>query len=109
MENLARRYYSKKSKDVYKYPWGEELLSVYSGLVDDFKVDGVLWYQLMYMEAQSMLGYVVNKRLKQRGIPAMTIQSEYDFTSRIEAVKTRIETFIEVVKQSKGKRGDRNG
>jgi benzoyl-CoA reductase/2-hydroxyglutaryl-CoA dehydratase subunit BcrC/BadD/HgdB len=109
MENLARRYYSKKSKDVYKYPWGEELLSVYSGLVDDFKVDGVIWYQLMYMEAQSMLGYVVNKRLKQRGIPAMTIQSEYDFTSRIEAVKTRIETFIEVVKQSKSKKGDQNG
>jgi len=109
MENLAQRYYSKKARDVYKYPWGEELLSVYSGLVEEYKVDGVIWYQLMYMLAQSMLGYVVNKRVKQLNIPATTVQSEYDFTGRIETIRTRIETFIEVVRQSKSKRGDRNG
>ena len=109
MLNLAQRYYSKKSKDVYRYPWGEEFLSMYNGLVDDAGVDGVIWYQLMYMEAQSMLGYVVNKRMKQKGIPAITIQSEYDLTSRMEAVKTRIETFIEIVRQSKSKRGNQNG
>lgn len=109
MENLAQRYYAKKHRDVYRYPWGEQLLSAYSSLVEDLRVDGVIWYQLMYMEAQSMLGYAVGKRMKQGNIPVMTIQSEYDFAGRTEAVKTRLETFIEVVRQSKKKRGGRNG
>lgn len=109
MENLARRYYAQKARDVHRYPWGERLLSSYSSLVADLRVDGVIWYQLMYMEAQSMLGYAVGKRMKQGGIPVLTIQSEYDLAGRTEAVKTRLETFMEVVRQSRKKRGDRSG
>jgi benzoyl-CoA reductase/2-hydroxyglutaryl-CoA dehydratase subunit BcrC/BadD/HgdB len=39
--------------------------------------------------------------MKKMGIPMMTIQSEYDLEGRLESNKTRIETFIEVLKKSK--------
>jgi len=101
IENLARRYYLERSRDPYKYPWGEELPSMYTRLVKDFDVDGVIWYQLMYMVGFSMLEYVVSKRMKEMGVPMMTIQSEYDLEGRLESNRTRVETFIEVVKESK--------
>jgi benzoyl-CoA reductase/2-hydroxyglutaryl-CoA dehydratase subunit BcrC/BadD/HgdB len=104
MGNLARRYYSGRERDAYKYPWGDELPSMFTRLVADYRVDGVIWYQLMYMVANSMLGYVVGKRMKEEGIPMMTLQSEYDLQGRLESNKTRIETFIEVVKQHKKRR-----
>lgn len=104
MGNLAHRYYLGRARDVYKYPWGDELPSMFTRLVDDYHVDGVIWYQLMYMVGNSMLGYVVSKRMKEKGIPMMTIQSEYDLQGRMESNKTRIETFIEVVKQYKKRR-----
>ena len=98
MGNLAQRYYLERPGDPYKYPWGEELPSVYTKLVEDFGVDGVIWYQLMYMVGYSMLEYVVSKRMKKMGIPMMTIQSEHDLRGRLESSRTRVETFIEVVK-----------
>lgn len=101
MENLARRYYPDRPRDPWKYPWGEELPSMYTKLVEDYNVDGVIWYQLMYMEAFAYLGHIVSNRVKEIGIPTMALQSEYDLGGRLEANKTRVETFIEVVKQSK--------
>jgi benzoyl-CoA reductase/2-hydroxyglutaryl-CoA dehydratase subunit BcrC/BadD/HgdB len=101
MENLARRYYLGRARDPYKYPWGEELPSMYSKLVEDFDVDGVIWYQLMYMVAYARLEHVISGRMKKMGIPMMTIQSEYDLEGRLESNRTRIETFIEVLKKSK--------
>ena len=74
---------------------------MYTKLVEDFDVDGVIWYQLMYMVGYSMLEYVVSKRMRRMDIPMMTIQSEHDLEGRVEANRTRIETFVEVVKQSK--------
>ncbi len=98
MKSLAERYYSKKRIDAYCYPWGEELIHLFTGLAGDFKVNGVIWYQLMYMACHSMLGYKIEKQIKKMKIPLTTIHSEYDFESRLEAVKTRIETFIEIIK-----------
>ncbi len=98
MENLAKRYYEKKREDAYCYPWGEQLTSLFTGLAQEYNADGVIWYQLMYMACHSMLGYKIEKQIKKINIPVMTVHSEYDFESRLEAVKTRVETFIEIIK-----------
>ncbi len=98
LESLARRYYDKKRLDVYTYPWTSEFFKAHTGSVEDYKVDGVIWYQLMYMACHSMFGYAVEKKIKKMNIPFITVHSEYDFESRLEAVKTRVETFMEIVK-----------
>jgi benzoyl-CoA reductase/2-hydroxyglutaryl-CoA dehydratase subunit BcrC/BadD/HgdB len=100
MESLAARYYPPYPRDPWKYPWGEDLPSLYTGIVEDYNVKGVIWYQLMYMEAFAYLGHVVGKRLKKLGIPMMTLQSEYDLEGRMEANRTRVETFVEIVRTS---------
>ncbi len=98
VESLAGRYFDKKRRDTYCYPWGEQVPSMFTRLAEDFKADGVIWYQLMYMACHGMLGYTIEKRIRKMGLPVINIQSEYDFESRVEAVRTRIETFIEIVK-----------
>jgi benzoyl-CoA reductase/2-hydroxyglutaryl-CoA dehydratase subunit BcrC/BadD/HgdB len=104
MGSLAARYYPPSPRDPWKYPWGEDLPSLYTRIAEDYNVQGVIWYQLMYMEAFAYLGHIVGKRLKKLGIPMMTLQSEYDLEGRLEANRTRVETFVEVVRQSgKGK------
>ena len=100
LEGLAARYYAKKRLDIYTYPWRPELFSLYSDLLEEYSVDGVFWYQLMYMACHGMFGYALEKRIKKSGIPVITIHSEYDFDSRLEAVKTRVETFMEIVRGS---------
>lgn len=101
MQSLATRYYPSTPRDPWKYPWGDELPAMYTRLVEDYKVQGVIWYQLMYMEAFAYLGHIVGNRLKGMGIPTMTLQSEYDLGGRLEANRTRVETFIEIVRQGR--------
>ncbi len=98
MESLAKRYFSKKRTDAYCYPWGDEHSESFIELVNDYRVNGVIWYQLMFMVIHSMLGYTIEKQIKKMGIPAIKIQTEYDLESRFEAVKTRVETFVEIIK-----------
>ena len=98
LEALAARYYAKKRLDIYTYPWGPELYALYTELLEEYRVDGVIWYQLMYMACHGMFGYALEKKIKKAGLPVITIHSEYDFDSRLEAVKTRVETFMEILK-----------
>jgi len=100
MESLAARYYPPYPRDPWKYPWGEDLPALYTRIIEDYNVKGVIWYQLMYMEAFAYLGHIVGKRLKKLGIPMMTLQSEYDLEGRMEANRTRVETFVEIVRTS---------
>jgi len=66
-------------------------------LAGDFKVDGVLWYQLMYRDSYDIQSSYFEKILKERaGLPMLKIQSDYDVSEK-GPFKTRIETFLEII------------
>jgi len=62
-----------------------------------FRVDGVIWYQLMYRDAYDVESYYFEKLARDKlGIPMLKVQSDYD-RAELAPLTTRIETFVETI------------
>jgi len=98
MQSLAECYFMKRIPPAWFRP-GRERLDFLIKLAKDFKVDGVIWYQLMYRESYKTESYYFPKRLKEEvGVPMHTLESDYG-PSETEPLRTRIETFIETIRR----------
>ena len=92
---LAETYLRKKTPPAYFRPSVERLDFILK-LAEEFKVDGILWYQLMYRESYDIQSFYFGKIVKDKlGIPFLKLQSDYD-VSETGAFRTRIETFVEM-------------
>jgi len=67
--------------------------------IKEFKVDGVIWYQLLYRESYKTESYYFPGRLKKEtGLSMLVVESEYDQTEAVPQ-RTRLETFMEVIRR----------
>ena len=67
--------------------------------VKERKVEGLLWYQLLYRDGYDIQSYSFEKELvRTTGLTFLKIESDYD-TSERGQFKTRMETFVEIMKQ----------
>ncbi|MBW1669124.1 MAG: 2-hydroxyacyl-CoA dehydratase [Deltaproteobacteria bacterium] len=90
---LAEAYFMKRVPPAWFRP-GRERLDFLIELVKRFKVDGVIWYQLMFRESYKTESYYFPKRLKEEAsVPMLVLESDYD-PSEAGPMQTRIETFI---------------
>ena len=97
MRALADRYFMKKVPGAYFRP-SRQRLDFILKLARDFKVDGILWYQLMYRDGADIQSYRFSQVLKKElDIPMLKLQSDWDMAGEIGPFKTRIETFVEVM------------
>lgn len=93
VKNLADRYLQincacftpndGRTEDILKY-------------TDEYKVDGVLYYNLSFCHTYSVEYHKVEKALKDRGIPVMMIETDYS-TEDSGQIKTRVEAFLEMI------------
>lgn len=98
IDALADRYFQRRIGGAYFRP-GKERLDYIIELAKEFKVDGVVWYTLMYRDSWDFEEYYFSDILKKEtGLPMLTLRSDYD-SSEISLLKTRIETFIETIKK----------
>jgi benzoyl-CoA reductase/2-hydroxyglutaryl-CoA dehydratase subunit BcrC/BadD/HgdB len=98
MERLADRYFRNRVPPAWFRPSRERIDFVLK-LARDFSVDGIIWYQLMYRDSYDIQSFYFQKILEQETkIPMLKVQSDYD-TSEIGPLRTRIETFIEVIEE----------
>ena len=96
MENLAECYFMQRVVPAWFRP-GRERLDFLITLAKDFKVAGVIWYQLMYRESYKLESYYFPERLtKETSLPMLTIESDYD-AAEVGPMRTRIETFMETI------------
>jgi benzoyl-CoA reductase/2-hydroxyglutaryl-CoA dehydratase subunit BcrC/BadD/HgdB len=66
-------------------------------LIKEFKVEGVVWYSLMYRDCYDREGLLFSQILdKEIGIPCLKLNSDYD-AAETGQMRTRVETFIEIV------------
>ena len=65
-------------------------------LIRDFRVQGVIWYELLGCEFYDQDAFFFENRLREMGIPMLVIESNYDDV-RSGSVRTRLEAFLEVV------------
>lgn len=98
---LADKYFMKKVPAAYFRP-SRERLNFILKLAQDFRVDGILWYQLMYRDGIDIQSYRLSQILKRElGIPMLKLQSDWDMAGEIGPFKTRIETFVEMINRRK--------
>jgi benzoyl-CoA reductase/2-hydroxyglutaryl-CoA dehydratase subunit BcrC/BadD/HgdB len=98
MANLAESYFMDRVCPGWFRP-GTERLDFLLKLAKDYRVNGVIWYQLMYRESYKIESYMFPPILKKEtGLNMLTVESEYDVTET-GPMKTRIETFIDILRR----------
>jgi benzoyl-CoA reductase/2-hydroxyglutaryl-CoA dehydratase subunit BcrC/BadD/HgdB len=98
MKALADRYFIRREPPAWFRP-SRERLDFLIKLAKEFKVDGVIWYQLMYREAYDLESYYFPDMLKKEtGLRMLRIESDYD-AAEIGPFRTRVETFIETIRR----------
>ncbi len=71
-------------------------------LAKEYNADGVLYYVLQFCHEFNVEFARVERALKAEGIPVIKIETDYS-QSDTGQLKTRLETFIEILKASKQK------
>ena len=101
MESLADRYFRRRMPPAWFRP-SRERLDYLIELAKDFNVDGIIWYQLMYRSSYDIQSFYFEKILKKElDIPMLKIESDYDVSEK-GPLRTRIETFVEIIKAGGG-------
>jgi len=100
IEALADRYYWRRVPlPAFMRPSTGERIDFYLNLIKEFKVDGIVWYSLMYRDAYDIEGFFFEDVLrKETRLPMLKLNSDYDIHAEISPFRTRIESFMEVVK-----------
>jgi benzoyl-CoA reductase/2-hydroxyglutaryl-CoA dehydratase subunit BcrC/BadD/HgdB len=102
MQALADRYFRRRVPPAWFRP-SRERLDYLIEIARDFKVDGIIWYQLMYRSSYDIQAFYFEKLLKKElDIPMLKLESDYDVSER-GPLRTRIETFIEIIKSRGGR------
>jgi len=78
---------------------GGERLEFLIRLAKEFEVDGIVWYHLMHRESYKLESYSFLEVLKREtGLPMLVLESDYD-SGEIGQMRTRIETYIGILKR----------
>jgi benzoyl-CoA reductase/2-hydroxyglutaryl-CoA dehydratase subunit BcrC/BadD/HgdB len=102
MQALADRYFRRRVPPAWFRP-SRERLDYLIKLARDFNVDGIIWYQLMYRSSYDIQAFYFEKLLKKElDIPMLKVESDYDVSER-GPLRTRIETFVEIMKARGGR------
>ncbi len=98
MSDLAQAYFMQRICPGWFRP-GTERLDFLIKLVGEYKATGLIWYQLMYRESYKMESYFFPEILKQKtGLNMLVLESEYDTVAERGTMKTRIETYINMIR-----------
>lgn len=92
---LAETYFKKRVPPAYFCP-SYSRLEYIEKLARDYKVDGAVWYQLMYREAYDIQSFPFARRMKNSGLPVLKLQSDYD-AFETGQFRTRINAFVELI------------
>jgi benzoyl-CoA reductase/2-hydroxyglutaryl-CoA dehydratase subunit BcrC/BadD/HgdB len=67
-------------------------------LIDEFRVDGVIFYTLKFCDPHLFDVPLLKARLAEKGLPVLSLEGDYT-PGTLGRVRTRIEAFIEMLRQ----------
>ncbi len=67
-------------------------------LIKEYKIDGVVDYNLQFCGLYSTESYLVQKALKEAGIPVLHIETDYS-EQDFEQLRTRVQAFLEMLEK----------
>jgi benzoyl-CoA reductase/2-hydroxyglutaryl-CoA dehydratase subunit BcrC/BadD/HgdB len=99
MKALADRYLRRRVPPAFFHGVIRKRFDYLLKLIERFKVDGVVWYSLMYRDSYDREGLLFSEELRKRaGVPLLKLNSDYDI-AETGYMQTRIEAFIEIIGQ----------
>ncbi|MBN2321184.1 MAG: 2-hydroxyacyl-CoA dehydratase [Acidobacteria bacterium] len=102
MRNLAETYYLRMTPPSIFQPAWEERIEYIKRLINDYRIDGVIWYELSFEEIYDLECSVISKVMNQMNIPFLKLESSYEYSREaIGPLTTRVESFIESLKQGR--------
>ena len=96
LDALVRAHLLDRTPEAFMRSSTEPRLESISRLMRDFRVAGVIWYELQCCEFYDQDAFFFETRLRESGIPMLVIESSYD-DMRSGSIQTRLEAFLEVV------------
>ena len=100
MRNLAETYYLRMTPPSIFQPAWKERIDYMKRLIKDYRIDGVIWYELSFEEIYDLECSIISKEMNQLNIPFLKLESSYEYSREaIGPLTTRVESFIESVKQ----------
>ncbi|MBN2040298.1 MAG: 2-hydroxyacyl-CoA dehydratase [Spirochaetes bacterium] len=98
MKSLAKGYLTDRVPCAFMSSSAGKRLEFMTKLISDFHVSGVIWYELLDCEVYDSEAYFFTQKLSEQNIPMLILEADYG-TADIGQFKTRIEAFIEMVKE----------
>ena len=102
MRNLGETYYLERTPPtIFQPAWKERTIFI-KKLIKEFNIDGVIWYELSFEEVYDMECSIVLKSMDEMKFPFLKLESSYEYSREAMApLATRIESFIESIKQKR--------
>ena len=102
LRNFGEAMFLKKTPiNVFQPAW-EDRFAYMKQLISDYKVDGVIWYQLCFDEIYDMECTCLAKWLGEMNMPLLKLESSYEYSREaMGPLKTRIESFLESIRGRK--------
>jgi len=99
MRNIWKtKYLDKVPVNIFQPAWRERFAYI-KQLIDENKIDGVVWYQLSFDEIYDMECTCLAKWMKEINMPFLKLESSYEYSREaMGPLATRVESFIEAVK-----------
>jgi len=95
------KFHTKVPVNMFQPAW-KERIDYIKEVVEEYRIDGIVWYQLSFDEIYDMECTVVAKHMNEAKVPFLKLESSYEYSREAMGnLRTRIESFIEAVKEAK--------
>ena len=102
VDAYAKAIYDDKVPQCIFQPAWETRFEHLKKLIEEYRIDGVLWYQLSFDEIYDMEYTCIAKWIKEINVPIMKLESSYEYSREAMApLTTRLESFVDSIKEAK--------
>jgi len=97
LECLAKGYLRERVPCAFMRYSSNERLDFALRLIEEFKVSGIIWYELQYCETYDAESYFFSRRMGEHNIPMLVLELDYG-GANTDQTRNRIDAFIELVR-----------
>ena len=102
MKNIADTYFTERIPPCIFQPSWKNRMNHLEGLIRDYQVQGLVWYQLSFDEIYDMEYPIVSDALENLDIPVLRLESSYEYAREaMGPLTTRVESFIEALEEGR--------
>ena len=102
LQNIAKTYFLQRTPPSIFQPAWEDRLEYLKKLIKDYKIDGVVWYQLSFEEIYDMECSIVSRAMDEMKMPFLKLESSFEYSREaMGPLTTRVESFIQSIKMKR--------